>query len=239
MLLLTTTVEELGQSNEDCTIKRCQHLKTMLNQHVPHIVQIIQIFLKKDANQLKGSFHHHFLHHHHHIQLSLDPQIIKQQTLICFDRLINRLSILPLPSDLIDDLFHYTSSTHSIDAWNCIHELILKQHIPKQYEPILYASLRHVIQLIIIPNQHRSMEINHKKIEILRSIFTSHLKRYESMEHQPILELLTALYKFTFEQVEFHSNEKLFCYLLAYVDNTRWILCLFGYLVDIFGISQK
>ena len=64
-----------------------------------------------------------------------------------------------------------------------------------------------MIQLISMPNQHRTMEINQKKIEILRAIFTLHLKRYESMEHHPILELLTALYKFTFEQVECSSNE--------------------------------
>ena len=56
LLLLTTTIEELGQCNEDCTIKRCQFLKTMLNQHVPHIVQIIHIFLKKD----QGEFHEEF-----------------------------------------------------------------------------------------------------------------------------------------------------------------------------------
>ena len=164
--------------------------------------------------------------------------IVKQQTLICLDRLINRLSNLPLPSDLIDDLFHCASSSWSIDAWNCIHELILKQHIPKQYESILYASLRHVIQLIIISNQHLSTEIKQKKIEILRSIFTLHLKRYESMEHQPILELLTGLYKFTFEQVEYSFLIKIF-HLLDYLDDPRRILCLFGYLVYLFGISEK
>lgn len=56
LLWLTTTIEELGQCNEDCTIKRCQLLKSMLNQHVPHIVQIIQIFLKKEQNEMKGKF---------------------------------------------------------------------------------------------------------------------------------------------------------------------------------------
>ncbi|CAF4419556.1 unnamed protein product, partial [Adineta steineri] len=136
LLLLTTTIEELGQINEDCTIKRCNQLKTTLNQHAPHIIHIIHVLLKKENNQMK------------------DPLLIKQQTLICLDRFINRLSILPLPSELIDDLFQYTSSTWSIDALNCIHELILKQHIPRQYETILYSSLRHVIQLLLILNQN-------------------------------------------------------------------------------------
>lgn len=126
----------------------------------------------------------------------------------------------------------------SIDAWNCIHELILKQHIPKQYESILYASLRHVIQLINISNQHLSSDIRQKKIEILRSIFTLHLKRYESMEHQPILELLTSLYKFTFEQVEILLLIRL-VQPFDDLDDARWILCLFGYLVDICRISEE
>ncbi len=158
-------------------------MKTNLNQHVPHIIHIIQILLKKENNQFK------------------DPVIIKQQVLICFDRLINRLSILPLPSDLIDDLFHYASSSWSIDALNCIHELILKQHIPRQYETILHSSLRHVIQLILLINPTLSILIINKIIEILRSVFNLHLKRCESIEQYPMFELLTGLYKFTFQQV--------------------------------------
>ncbi len=200
--------------NEDCTVKRCQQLKTNLNQHVPHIIQIIQILLKQENNQFK------------------DPLLIKQQVLICFDRLINRLSILPLPSDLIDELFNYASSSWSIDALNCIHELILKQHIPKQYEIILHSSLRYVIQLILLINPSLSVIIVNKIIEILRSVFNLHLKRCESIEQYPMLELLTGLYKFTFQQV------KLFLFFLlifiCYLDDTRWILCLFGYLVNFY-----
>ncbi|CAF3969085.1 unnamed protein product [Adineta steineri] len=183
LLLLTTTIEELGQTNEDCTIKRCNQLKTTLNQHAPHIIHIIHILLKKENNQMK------------------DPLLIKQQTLICLDRFINRLSILPLPSELIDDLFQYTSSTWSIDALNCIHELILKQHIPRQYETILYSSLRHVIQLLLILNQNLTNIIINKITEILHSLFSLHLKRCESIENYPMFELLSGVYKFTFQQV--------------------------------------
>ncbi|CAF0783628.1 unnamed protein product [Adineta steineri] len=183
LLLLTTTIEELGQINEDCTIKRCNQLKTTLNQHAPHIIHIIHVLLKKDNNQMK------------------DPLLIKQQTLICLDRFINRLSILPLPSELIDDLFQYTSSTWSIDALNCIHELILKQHIPRQYETILYSSLRHVIQLLLILNQNLTNIIINKITEILHSLFSLHLKRCESIENYPMFELLSGVYKFTFQQV--------------------------------------
>ncbi len=57
LLLLTTTIEELGQLNEDCMIKRCNQLKTTLNQHVQHIVQLIHLLLKKENNQLKGKKH--------------------------------------------------------------------------------------------------------------------------------------------------------------------------------------
>ncbi|CAF3832724.1 unnamed protein product [Adineta steineri] len=183
LLLLTTTIEELGQINEDCTIKRCNQLKTTLNQHAPHIIHIIHILLKKENNQMK------------------DPLLIKQQTLICLDRFINRLSTLPLPSELIDDLFQYTSSTWSIDALNCIHELILKQHIPRQYETILYSSLRHVIQLLLILNQNLTNTIINKITEILHSLFSLHLKRCESIENYPMFELLSGVYKFTFQQV--------------------------------------
>jgi len=126
----------------------------------------------------------------------------KQQTLICLDRLINRLSILPLSLELIDDLFHYASSTWSIDALNCIHEIILKQHISRQYDSILHSSLRHVIQLISIINQNLTIIIINKIIEILRSLFNLHLKRCESIENFPIFELLTNLYKFTLQQVK-------------------------------------
>jgi hypothetical protein len=126
----------------------------------------------------------------------------KQQTLICLDRLINRLSILPLSLELIDDLFHYASSTWSIDALNCIHEIILKQHISRQYDSILHSSLRHVIQLVSIINQNLTIIIINKIIEILRSLFNLHLKRCESIENFPIFELLTNLYKFTLQQVK-------------------------------------
>ena len=122
--------------------------------------------------------------------------------MICFDRLINRLPILPYPIELIDDLFRYTSSTWSINAFNCIHELILKQHIPRQYDPILHSSLRHVTQLILIPNENLSTVVINKILEILRSVFTLHLKRCESIENFPLMELLTGIYKFTFQQVE-------------------------------------
>ncbi|CAF1378603.1 unnamed protein product [Rotaria sordida] len=182
LLLLTTTIEELGQLNEDCTIKRCNQLKTTLNQHVPHIIQIIHVLLNKENHQLK------------------DPLLIKQQVLICFDRLINRLSILPLPLQLIDDLFHYASSTWSIDALNCIHELILKQHLPRQYDSILHSSLRHIIQLISIVNQNLTIIIINKITEILHSLFSLHLKRCESIEGFPMFELLTSFYKFTLQQ---------------------------------------
>jgi hypothetical protein len=56
LLLLTTTIEELAQFNEDCTIKRCNQLKLILNQHVSHIIQILHVLLKKETNQLKGNF---------------------------------------------------------------------------------------------------------------------------------------------------------------------------------------
>jgi len=134
-------------------------------------------------------------------QFNLDPLLIKQQVLICLDRLINRLSILPFPLELIDDLFHYASSTWSIDALNCIHELILKQHIPRQYDPILHSSLRHVIQLVLIVNQNLTIIIINKITEILHSLFNLHLKRCESIEQFPMFELLTSLYKFTLQQV--------------------------------------
>ncbi|CAF5212057.1 unnamed protein product [Rotaria magnacalcarata] len=183
LLLLTTTIEELGQLNEDCTIKRCNQLKTILNQHVPHILQIIHVLINKHDYELK------------------DALLIKQQVLRCLDRLINRLSILPLPSQLIDDLFQYASSTWSIDALNCIHELILKQHLPRQYDAILHASLRHVIQLILIVEQNLSATIINKLTEILHSLFNLHLKRCESIESFPMFELLTGFYKFTLQQV--------------------------------------
>lgn len=187
LLLLTTTIEELGQLNEDCTIKRCNQLKTILNQHVPHIIQIIHVLLIKDNQQLKGNF---------------DPLLVKQQALKCLDRLINRLSILPLPLPLIDDLFHYVSSTWSIDALNCIHELILKQHLPRQYDAILHSSLRHVVQLILIINQHLSTTLISKITEILHSLFSLHLKRCETIENFPMSELFTGFYKFTLQQVK-------------------------------------
>ncbi|CAF0787699.1 unnamed protein product [Adineta steineri] len=199
LLLLTTTIEELGQINEDCTIKRCNQLKTTLNQHAPHIIHIIHVLLKKDNNQMKGNYSKFQILIE--FQLNLDPLLIKQQTLICLDRFINRLSILPLPSELIDDLFQYTSSTWSIDALNCIHELILKQHIPRQYETILYSSLRHVIQLLLILNQNLTNIIINKITEILHSLFSLHLKRCESIENYPMFELLSGVYKFTFQQV--------------------------------------
>ncbi|CAF3451307.1 unnamed protein product [Rotaria socialis] len=182
LLLLTTTIEELGQLNEDCTIKRCNQLKTILNQHVPHILQIIHVLINKQDHELK------------------DALLIKQQVLKCLDRLINRLSILPLPSQLINDLFQYALSTWSIDALNCIHELILKQHLPRQYDAILHASLRHVIQLILIVEQNLSATIINKLTEILHSLFNLHLKRCESIENFPMFELLTGFYKFTLQQ---------------------------------------
>jgi hypothetical protein len=128
--------------------------------------------------------------------------LIKQQSLVCLDRLINRLSILPLPIELIDDLFHYASSTWSIDGLNCIYELILKQHIPRQYDSILHASLHHVIQLVLIIDQNSTIIVINKVTEILRSLFNLHLKRCESIENFPMLELLTGLYKFTLQQVK-------------------------------------
>ncbi|UJR28072.1 hypothetical protein I4U23_009328 [Adineta vaga] len=188
LLLLTTTIEELGQSNEDCTVKRCQQLKTTLNQHVSHIIQIIQILLRKDHEQFKTN------------SSTDDPLVIKQHTLKCLDRLINRLSILPLSIELINDLFQYISSTWSIDALNCIHEIILKQHISRQYDPILHSSLRHVVQLLMMINQNLTIEIQNKITEILRSLFNLHLKRCETIEHFPMFELLSGLYKFTFQQ---------------------------------------
>lgn len=176
LLLLTTTIEELGQTNEDCTIKRCQLLKTTLDRHVPHIVQIIGILFKKNDRQIQDS------------------------VLICFDRLINRLSILPYPIELVNDLFHYTSSTWSINSLNCIHELILKQHLPRQYDSILHSSLRHSIELILMCNENLSNDIQMKLIEILRTIFNLHLKRCETIEQFPLMELISALYKSTFQQ---------------------------------------
>ena len=55
LVLLTTTIEEIGQLNEDCTIKRCHQLKTLLTQHAPHIIQIIHVLLQKEDHQLKGN----------------------------------------------------------------------------------------------------------------------------------------------------------------------------------------
>ncbi|CAF1422636.1 unnamed protein product [Adineta ricciae] len=188
LALLTTTVEELGQFNEDCTVKRCQQLKTTLNQHVAHIIQIIQILLKKDTEQLKNN------------ALTNDSSLIKQQTLVCFDRLINRLSILPFPIEFIDELFRFVSSTWSIDALNCIHEIILKQHIPRQYDSILHSTLHHVVQLLAIANENFTIDLQVKLIEILRTLFNLHLKRCETIEHFPMFELLNGLYKFTFHQ---------------------------------------
>jgi hypothetical protein len=128
--------------------------------------------------------------------------LVKQQVLIGLDRLINRLTNLPLPLDLIDDLFHYASATWSVEAFNCIHELILKQHVPRVFDPILHSALRRMTQLILMINENSSSIPSRNKItEILRSIFTLHLKRCESMENFPLFELLTGLYKYTIQQV--------------------------------------
>lgn len=137
-----------------------------------------------------------------HVPLPLDPLLIKQQSLQCLDRLVNRLTILPLPTELVDDLFRYISSTWSIEALNCVHELILKQHIPRQYDPILHSALRHTVQLLSIVNQSFPAAAPNKITEILRSLFSLHLKRCESIEHFPMFELLSNLYKFTFQQVK-------------------------------------
>lgn len=90
---------------------------------------------------------------------------------------------------------------------NCIHELILKQHIPRQYDTILHSILHHVIQLILILNQNLSLTVTNKITEILRSLFNLHLKRCESIENFPIIELLSGLYKFTFQQVTKQNNK--------------------------------
>jgi hypothetical protein len=56
LLLLTTTIEELGQLNEDCTIKRCQQLKTALNQQAAPMIHILHTLLRNDPPQCKGTF---------------------------------------------------------------------------------------------------------------------------------------------------------------------------------------
>lgn len=50
-------------------------------------------------------------------------------------------------------------------------------------------------------NDKLSNEIQMKLIEILRTIFNLHLNRCESIEQFPFMELISALYKFTFQQV--------------------------------------
>lgn len=52
---MTTTIEEIGQFNEDCSIKRCQQLKIALQQHTVQIVQVLQHFLRKDDRQNPSS----------------------------------------------------------------------------------------------------------------------------------------------------------------------------------------
>ena len=135
-------------------------------------------------------------------RLALAPSLVKQQVLIGLDRLINRLTNLPLPSELIDDLFHYASATWSVEAFNCVHELILKQHVPRVFDPILHSTLRRMTQLIMMINENSSNIPSRNKItEILRSMFSLHLKRCESLENFPLFELLTGLYQYTLQQV--------------------------------------
>lgn len=131
------------------------------------------------------------------------------------DRLINRLSILPLPLDLIDGLFHFVSGNCSIEALNCIHELLLKQHLHRNFDPILHSTLRHSVRLLSLIVEHSSNIPNQDKIiEILRLIFNLHWKRCETIEQFPLTELLTGFYKFTNRQVkqkkqiEFSYKEK-------------------------------
>jgi hypothetical protein len=142
------------------------------------------------------------------LSFNLDPLLVKQQALICLDRSINHLSNLSLSLELVNDLFQYTSSTWSIDALNCIHELILKQHIPRAFDPIVHSTLRHMIQLILILNENSTNISNRMKIiEILRTIFNLHLKRCESIDNFPWFEFLTGLVKFTFQQVHENNNK--------------------------------
>ena len=136
-----------------------------------------------------------------------DASTIKQQVLICLDRIFSRLTNLTIPLELIDDLFHYTSATGSIDALNCIHELLLKQHVPRTFDPILHSTLRHMIQLLHFLNENPTMLSNKDKVtEILRTIFSLHFKRCESIDQFPLFELLSGLYKFTLQQVDIHLD---------------------------------
>lgn len=152
---------------------------------------------------------------------------------LCLDRLINRLSNLSLTIELIDDLFHYASSNWSSESFNCIHELILKQHLPRQLDAVLHSTLRRSVQLLALINEHPSMIPNREKItEILRSIFSLHWKRCESMEQFPLMELLTGLYKFTLDQVRQQFPCRNIDDCLHFSDESRWILRVFGYLVD-------
>lgn len=89
-----------------------------------------------------------------------------------------------------------------MDALNCIHELILKQHVPRAYEAILYATLHHMVHLLLLANQNAIVPaLTNKLTEILRSMFNMHLKRCESTEQFPMLDLLTGVYHFTLQQV--------------------------------------
>ena len=55
LLLLTSTVEELGQFNEDCPMKRCHQLKAALHQHVAHVVTLLHLLLKRENRELQGN----------------------------------------------------------------------------------------------------------------------------------------------------------------------------------------
>jgi hypothetical protein len=74
------------------------------------------------------------------------------------------------------DLFHDILSLWSIDTSNSIYELILKQHIPRQYEYVFDSLLQHIIQLILILNEDLSNITMNKIIEIARLIFNLHLE---------------------------------------------------------------
>ena len=55
LLLLSTTIEELAQFNEDSTVKRCQQMKMILNQQSTQILQILHLLLKKPFPDSRGN----------------------------------------------------------------------------------------------------------------------------------------------------------------------------------------
>jgi hypothetical protein len=82
---------------------------------------------------------------------------------------------------------------------SCLNEILSKNYVPAQYKEYITLFFTNTTNIVVHATPFFSNDCHCKLIQLLELFIGNHMKRIESIQSLPVIELLGTVWKYTFQ----------------------------------------